>query len=473
MHTNLSHQIRTHLLLSAACLIFLNPAIAEQPAPDGPKPTVETPATENTASQTPPPAEVKGEDVPLEKIRALVEILHKIKNDYVEEVSDDQLLEDAMKGMLAGLDPHSNYLDGKAYEGLQEGTTGEFGGLGIEVGVEDGFIKVIAPIDDTPAARAGIQAGDLIIRLDDTPVKGIGLNEAVKRMRGKAGSPIEITIVREGEEKPLNITIVRDVIKIRSVKSRFLEPGFLYLRVSTFQSRTSEDFRSIIQERVAENKKPLSGVVLDLRNNPGGVLGAAVAVSDAFLEAGKIVYTEGRVKDSQLEFNAKPPDLVAGAPVVVLINEGSASASEIVAGALQDRKRAVIMGRQSFGKGSVQTIFPMNGDAALKLTTARYYTPSGRSIQAEGITPDITIDKVKLSAIQTADANIIKEANLSGHLTQANDQSADDQDASNANDDKAGNNKRENLATSDYEVYEALNLLKGMVLLQARTNQSQ
>ena len=427
--------------------------------------------TDNPAtSDTPEKAELESEqkqEVPLEKIRALVEVFHKIKNDYVEDVSDEQLLEDAMKGMLAGLDPHSSYLDGKAYQGLQEGTSGEFGGLGIEVGVEDGFVKVIAPIDDTPAARAGIQAGDLIIRLDDTPVKGIGLSQAVKRMRGKAGSPIELTIIREGEEKPLKITVVRDLIKIKSVKSRFLEPGYLLLRVSHFQSRTSEDFKAMLEQRIAENGKPLNGVILDLRNNPGGILGAAVAVSDAFLSAGNIVYTEGRVKDSQLEFNAKPPDLVGGAPLVVLINEGSASASEIVAGALQDRRRAVIMGRQSFGKGSVQTIFPMNDEAALKLTTARYFTPSGRSIQAEGISPDIVIDKVKLSAIKTADENVIKEANLAGHLVGDEEKKAEDTSTKDDNE----NFTREKLATSDYEVYEALNLLKGMVLLQARSSQ--
>lgn len=427
-------------------------------AQDSDVPAVEpdSSAETNVAPQT--------EEVPLEKIRALVEIFHKIKKDYVEEVSDEKLLEDAMKGMLAGLDPHSNYLDGKAYQGLQEGTSGEFGGLGIEVGVEDGFIKVIAPIDDTPAQRAGIQSGDLIIRLDDTPVKGIGLNDAVKRMRGKPGSSIDLTIVREGEEKPLTITVVRAAIKIQSVKSRFLEPGILYLRVSQFQSRTSEDFKETIKRRITENKQPLTGVILDLRNNPGGVLGAAVAVSDAFLDSGKIVYTEGRVKDSQLEFNAKPPDLIQGAPLVVLINEGSASASEIVAGALQDRKRAIIMGRQSFGKGSVQTIFPMNEEAALKLTTARYYTPSGRSIQAEGISPDIVIDKVSLSAIQTADENIIKEAHLAGHLTQSEEEAEKEN-----SDENKPKNKREKLATSDYELYEALNLLKGLVLLQART----
>lgn len=449
-------------LLMAAWLYLPGTSSAQQPTPMQTEPTQAPAPDDEQHSGQAESSSPKVEEVPLDKIRGLVEIFHKIKQDYVEEVSDEQLLEDAMKGMLAGLDPHSNYLDGKAYQGLQDSTSGEFGGLGIEVGVEDGFIKVIAPIDDTPAARAGIQAGDLIIRLDDTPVKGIGLNQAVKKMRGKAGAPIELTIVREGEEKPLTFSIVRDVIKIRSVKSRFLEPGFLYLRVAHFQSRTGEDFRDAIQKRIEENKEPLKGVVLDLRNNPGGVLGAAVAISDAFLDEGKIVYTEGRVKDSKLDFNAKPPDLVAGAPVVVLINEGSASASEIVAGALQDQKRAVIMGRESFGKGSVQTIFPMSNDSALKLTTARYYTPSGRSIQAEGISPDIVIDKVKLSAIQTADQNIIKEANLVGHLTQPGDEGSD----------KPTKNAREKLATQDYELYEALNLLKGMVLLQARTNKS-
>ena len=455
------------VILTTAFAVFSTTASAEEtpaPASEGAENQTPAPGPNTAESSNAAVADDKNGDVPLERIRALVEVFHKIKNDYVEEVSDEQLLEDAMKGMLAGLDPHSNYLDNDAYQGLQEGTTGEFGGLGIEVGVEDGFVKVIAPIDDTPAERAGVQAGDLIIRLDDTPVKGIGLSGAVKRMRGKPGSEIELTIVREGEEKPLKITIVRDIIKITSVKSRFLEPDYLYMRVSHFQSRTGEDFKSALQKRIAENKNALKGVILDLRNNPGGILGAAVAVSDAFLSDGKIVYTEGRIKDSELEFNAKPPDLVGGAPMVVLINEGSASASEIVAGALQDRKRAVIMGRKSFGKGSVQTIFPMNDETALKLTTARYYTPAGRSIQAEGIAPDIVIDKVKLSAIQTADENIIKEANLAGHLTVGEEDEESDEGSK-----TDAQNSREKLATSDYELYEALNLLKGMAILQART----
>lgn len=403
------------------------------------------------------------EEIPLDDIRVLVEVFHKIKNDYVESVGDKELLENAIRGMLAGLDPHSNYLDAEDYLALQEGTTGEFGGLGIEVGMEDGFLKVIAPIDDTPAQRAGIQAGDVIIKLDGTPVKGVSLNNAVKKMRGLPGTKIRISIVRDGMDKPLELTIVRAVIQIQSVKSRFLEPGFAYIRISHFQSRTGDDLQRHIRELKHNTVDDLQGVILDLRNNPGGVLGAAVSVSDAFLIKGRIVYTEGRVQDAKLEFNAHPPDLINGAPLIVLINEGSASASEIVAGALQDQERAVIMGRRSFGKGSVQTILPMNNDAALKLTTARYYTPSGRSIQAEGIKPDIVIDKVKLTEIAISRSNIVKEVDLSGHLENQNNDT-DQREALST--DEA--HDREFLATSDFELYEALNLLKGMALLHSR-----
>ncbi len=425
--------------------------------------------TEDDASPaSPPPPTVENatpDPLPVEDIRVLVEVFHKIKADYVERVSDKKLLENAIKGMLAGLDPHSAYLDPEDYADLQEGTTGEFGGLGIEVGTEDGFIKVIAPIDDTPAQRAGVQPGDVIIRLDDTPVKGMQLNDAIGRMRGKPGSTIELTIVREGEEKPVKISITRDVIKIRSVRSRILEPGFGYLRVSHFQGRTGNDFVKEITALKKSSADKLKGVILDLRNNPGGVLGAAVSVSDAFLNSGLIVYTEGRIKDAQLEFNATPPDLIDGAPLIVMVNEGSASASEIVAGALQDRKRAVIVGRQTFGKGSVQTILPMNNEAALKMTTARYFTPAGRSIQAEGVQPDITIDKVTVSALGDADATIVKEADLDRHL-----ENATENDKSATMETKSVDALRRELATNDYELFEALNLLKGMVLLQARSN---
>lgn len=409
------------------------------------------------------PAGAQG--LPLDELRTFTEVFAKIKSDYVEEVDDRKLLEDAIRGMLAGLDPHSSYLDKESYEDLQEGTTGEFGGLGIEVGMEDGFIKVISPIDDTPAQKAGIKAGDLIIKLDDTPVKGLSLNEAVKRMRGEPGSEITLTVVRNGEEKPLKITIVRDIIRVNSVRARTLEPGYGYLRISSFQANTGPDLRKEIDNLRQENSNKLQGIILDLRNNPGGVLNAAVDVVDLFLEKGLIVYTEGRDKESQLRFNAKPIDDLKNTPIVVLVNEGSASASEIVAGALQDHKRAVIVGQKTFGKGSVQTILPLSDEAAVKLTTARYYTPSGRSIQASGIVPDITIDKVAVREIEEIDTGIIKEENLSGHLenTQIEDPPITDQDP-----DLKGQKEDElPLSVSDYELYEALNVLKGIVLSRA------
>lgn len=437
------------------------PAVPATPAapanPASPGATVTAPAT----AATPAP-----EPIPIDDIRLLVEIFHKVKSDYVEQVTDKKLIDSAIKGLLAGLDPHSTYLDAEAYEELQEGTTGEFGGLGIEVGTEDGFVRVIAPIDDTPASRAGVQAGDTIIKLDDTPLKGITLNEAIKKMRGKAGTKIELTIMRDGVEKPIELTLVRDVIKIRSVRGRLLEPGFGYVRVSAFQANTGDDLVAQLEKLKTESKSALKGLVLDLRNNPGGVLGAAVAVSDAFLDAGRIVYTEGRIEDAKLEFDAKPPDLLSGAPLVVLVNEGSASASEIVAGALQDRQRAVIMGRQTFGKGSVQTILPMNNNAAIKITTARYYTPNGRSIQAEGIVPDIEIDKLKVADFNLEDGAFVKEAQLDRHLENTGTKEKPDTDVSAKGDDRT---QRAELAKQDYELYEALNLLKGMVLLQARS----
>ncbi len=310
------------------------------------------------------------ETLPLESLRTFTEIFAKIKNDYVEPIEDKELLENAIRGMLAGLDPHSAYLVPEDYKELQAGTSGEFGGLGIEVGMEDGFVKVISPIDDTPAYRAGVEAGDLIIRLDDTPVKGMALSDAVKIMRGKPGTDIVLTIIRDGEDKPLNITITRDVIRVTSVKSRMLEPGYGYVRISQFQSRTGENLREALAKLEDEADGSLKGLVLDLRNNPGGVLSAAVSVSDAFLREGIIVYTEGRLDDAKLKFNAKPADILNGAPLVVLVNGGSASASEIVAGALQDHHRAIIMGQKTFGKGSVQTILPMDNGSAHKLTGA-------------------------------------------------------------------------------------------------------
>ncbi|NIP50310.1 MAG: S41 family peptidase [Gammaproteobacteria bacterium] len=403
------------------------------------------------------------ENLPLDEIRTFTEVFSKIKNDYVEEVDDRKLLEDAIRGMLAGLDPHSTYLDRESYKELQEGTTGEFGGLGIEVGMENGFVKVIAPIDDTPAKKAGIEAGDLIIKLDDTPVKGLSLNDAITRMRGKPGTDITLTIIRNGEEKPLVITITRAIIRINSVRARTLEPGYGYLRISSFQANTGRDLRQELDRLSKENDYKLNGVVMDLRNNPGGVLNAAVEVSDLFLDKGLIVYTEGRIKNSDLKFNARPLNVFRDLPIVILVNEGSASASEIVAGALQDHDRAVIVGQQTFGKGSVQTILPMADEAAVKLTTARYFTPSGRSIQASGITPDIIIDKLTVERVEEDGNGIVKEADLSGHLE--NTKPEEETDAEVSEDEKPQTEKRR-LSITDYELYEALNILKGISLSQ-------
>ncbi|GMQ87941.1 MAG: proteolytic complex protein CptA [Gammaproteobacteria bacterium] len=401
--------------------------------------------------------------LPVEELRTFSDVFGRIKNDYVEEVADKDMLENAIRGMLSGLDPHSSYLDQEQFKELQVGTTGEFGGLGIEVGMEDGFVKVIAPIDDTPAQRAGIEAGDLIIRLDDTPVKGLTLNEAVKIMRGKPGSVLKLTVVREGVDQPLKIDIKRDIIKVKSVKHRMLEKGFGYVRISQFQSKTAENMVEAVEKLKKEVGGSLKGMVLDLRNNPGGVLNGAVAVSDAFLKKGLIVYTEGRVNDSKLRFNATPDDILDSAPLVVLVNQGSASASEIVSGALQDHKRAIIVGSRTFGKGSVQTILPLSNGTAVKLTTARYFTPSGRSIQAEGIVPDIQLDRVRVSAVEHT-FEPIKEADLSGHLTNGNGKKPKKKvDHTDVDKDKADKDKpKESLAQTDYQLYEALNLLKGL-----------
>ena len=401
----------------------------------------------------------KKSSLPLEDLRTFTEIFDKIKNDYVEPIDDKTLLKNAIRGMLSGLDPHSSYLSPDDFQDLQAGTSGEFGGLGIEVSMEDGFVKVISPIDDTPAQRAGVEAGDLIVRLDDTPVKGMALNDAVKIMRGKPGSEIVLTIIREGREQPLELTLIRDIIKVTSIKSRTLEEGYGYVRITQFQSRTGENLRQSLSRLKTENGGSLHGLVLDLRNNPGGVLSAAVSVSDAFLKKGLIVYTEGRLAETKLKFNAKPTDVLNGAPLVVLVNAGSASASEIVAGALQDHKRAVIMGTTTFGKGSVQTILPMENNSALKLTTARYYTPSGTSIQATGIIPDIVLDDLKFSDSSGSSADRVTEADLAGHLE--GDEEADKAKTSET---------KETLASEDYALYEALNLLKGLTILRGESS---
>lgn len=403
--------------------------------------------------------------LPLEDLRTFTDVFARIKKDYVFEVEDKELLENAIRGMLTGLDPHSTFLNEEEFRELQIGTTGEFGGLGIEVGMEDGFVKVIAPIDDTPAQRAGVEAGDLIIRLDDKPVKGLTLNDAVKIMRGKKGTDITLTIVREGSDKPLKITITRDIIRVKSVKKRILEPGFGYVRVTNFQSKTTRNLIDAIDDLEKENGAKLKGLILDLRNNPGGVLTGAVGVSDAFLDEGLIVYTEGRVDDSELRYSATDGDVLDGAPLVVLINGGSASASEIVAGAMQDHKRAIIMGTKSFGKGSVQTILPLKENVALKLTTARYFTPSGNSIQAEGIEPDIVLENLKIAETEEASGiKPLKESDLSGHLQNGNNKTQEGKPEQQS-DSESGSS----LANKDYQLNEALNLLKGLFILKQRS----
>lgn len=403
------------------------------------------------------------EELPLEQLRTFVEILNRVKQGYVEDVGDEELLENAIRGMLDGLDPHSAYLNPEEFKEISISTTGKFGGLGIEVQMQNGFVRVVAPIDDTPAKRAGIEAGDLIIRIDDTAVKGISLMDAVKMMRGEPGTDITLTILREERNEPFKVDITRDIIRVKSVKARMLEPGYGYVRITQFSNQTGQSLIREIENLKSQSERPFKGLVLDLRNNPGGVLDAAVAVSDAFLDEGEIVSIKGRAENAQQRYRAEPGDILDKQPIVVLVNEGSASASEIVAGALQDKGRAVIMGSRTFGKGSVQTIVPLQNDAALKLTTARYYTPSGRSIQAEGIVPDVEIQPVKVTARKDNGIAPFLEADLSGSLE--NTQKNGDEKKASEKDDNGDTGAK--LAERDYALYEALNLLKGLHILSA------
>ncbi|MGJ7461284.1 S41 family peptidase [Halomonas sp. MA07-2] len=390
------------------------------------------------------------DDLPIEEIQTFAEVFERIKRAYVEEVDDATLLRNAMRGMLSELDPHSAFLDREAFQSLRESTQGEFGGVGIEVGLEDGQLTVITPIDDTPASRAGLQARDQILRIDDTPTERLSLQEAVNLMRGEPGTRIELTILRRGESSPRTVTLTREVIRTESVRSELLEPGYGYLRISQFQTRTGDQVGE--QLRRLERDAPLSGLVLDLRNNPGGVLQAAVAVADAFLDDGLIVYTEGRLADTEMQFSANPDTAAPSVPLVVLINGGSASAAEIVAGALQDQHRAVVMGTESFGKGSVQQIMPLGNGEGLKLTTALYYTPNGRSIQAQGIEPDVAVVSGRVEV--TESGREVREADLEGHL-------------------RSRETPRERAELSerlreDYQLGEALNLLKALNVLSRR-----
>ncbi len=427
---------------------------------------------------------VAAPQLPIDDLRVFAEVFSKVKTDYVEPVEDKKLINEALTGMLAGLDPHSTYMDADGYKDLQAGTQGEFGGLGIEVAMEDGLVKVVTPIEDSPAYKAGLKSGDLIMKLDDTQVRGITLNDAVKKMRGKPDTPIVLTVLRKGEAKPLTFKLVRAIIKSQSVKNKFIEPGYGYVRITQFQEHTGEDLAKALKSLHDQNKGPFKGLVLDLRNNPGGLLDTAVGVSAAFLPKNDlVVYTEGRVSDSKMRLSATPldyarrgrgdylkglPDDYKKTPMVVIINEGSASASEIVAGALQDHKRATILGIQSFGKGSVQTILPMNNGSAIKLTTARYFTPNGRSIQAKGIVPDILVED------GFDHSNSLHEADLGKHLSNPKDADANKtpevRDAAKieavnkANEKKFAEQKGpiEPASKEDIQFMQAMNVLKGL-----------
>ncbi|MDZ7593064.1 MAG: S41 family peptidase [Thiobacillus sp.] len=434
--------------------------------------------------------------LPVAELRAFTDVFARIKSDYVEPVEDKKLITEAITGMLTGLDPHSAYLDAEAFKDLQVGTQGEFGGLGIEVGMEDGFVKVVSPIEDTPAFKAGVKPGDLIIKLDDTPVKGMTLNDAVKRMRGKPGTSIKLTIARKGVAQPIVLTLTRAVIKIRSVKSTLVDPGYGYVRVTQFQEHTGELLAEALNKLYKDNKAPLKGLILDLRNDPGGLLNGAVAVTAAFVKPDSlVVYTEGRSEDAKMRLTAsrehylRPmqadylknlPEGVKSVPMVVLVNMGSASASEIVAGALQDHKRAIVMGTRTFGKGSVQTILPIGNGTAIKLTTARYYTPNGRSIQAKGIEPDIVVEDPAMPESENGFG--LREADLDKHLVNpAGDVPAPTDkpvDSIKAPADKQGRNGEdikpaalepgEIVSKNDFQMNQALNLLKGLQIMQGR-----
>lgn len=386
--------------------------------------------------------------LPLEELRAFAEVLDRIRSAYVEEVDDRTLLENAIVGMLSRLDPHSSYLDEEAYRSLQEATSGEFGGVGLEVDQQDGLVRVVAPMDGTPAERAGLQPGDLIIRIDDKPARDMTLSEAVNAMRGEVGSVVELSVRRPGTVELLELSLVRSLIEVPSVSASMLEPGFGYLRIAQFQNRTGNDLNRELARLQDETEGGLRGLILDLRNNPGGVLQTSVAVADTFLTSGRIVYTEGRLPSAQVSYSANGDDLGAGVPLIVLINEGSASAAEIVAGALQDHRRAIVLGTPSFGKGSVQTILPLSDDRAIKLTTALYFTPQGRSIQAHGIVPDIRVERETSSSGRPHSAP--REVDLPRHLRGDGESAA------------ASTNT---VASDDRQITEALNILRGLDLL--------
>lgn len=407
-----------------------------------------------------------------EYIGLFTDVMTIVKKSYVEEVDSKKLIYGAINGMLSALDPHSSFMSPETFKEMKVETKGAFGGLGIEISMKDGVLTVISPIEDTPAQRAGIKSGDQILRIDERFTKDMTITDSVKRMRGPKGSKVVLTIMRDGFERPKEFTLVRDIIQVKSVKSRMLDNGYGYIRVAQFQERSDEDVAKALKALVEENKgKQLSGLVLDLRNDPGGLLDQAVRISDHFIENGKlIVYTEGRDKESRMQFNASSRSKEPGYPIVVLINGGSASASEIVAGALQDHQRAIIMGTQSFGKGSVQTIIPLSDESGLRLTTARYYTPKGRSIQAKGITPDIVVEQLEMPKESSRrESMFIREKDLENHFenTDGENKAEDKKDTTKATTKDAADAKKPvDPLKVDYQLVRALDLLKGWEILK-------
>ena len=400
-------------------------------------------------------------------LESFTTVFSNIKQLYVDEVTNKELFENAIKGMVTGLDPHSNYLKPKEQKSLLESATGKFGGLGIVIGMKDDAIQVISPIDDTPAYRAGIQAGDLIVKIGDTPVRGMTLEDGVKLMRGEPDTDVQLTIVRKNK-KPFVVDITREIITITSVKGYLLEEDIGYIRISSFQNPTADLLKDTLSKLVKENDRYLESLILDLRNNPGGVLEGAVDVSNLFIDKkGLVVYTEGRIPSSKLKFKTEPGDIMLGSPIVVLINEGSASASEIVAGALQDHNRAIIMGSTSFGKGSVQTIIELEDGYGLKVTTARYYTPSGRSIQAKGIEPDIALKNISLENEKEKSVIDTKEKDLNGHLEVEDPSKLSFEEIIVAQENKQAEEDKKAIEKlkKDYFVHEASNLLKALTVL--------
>ena len=401
------------------------------------------------------PDVVEPTPLPLDQIQTFAEIFTRIRNNYVEPVSDETLIDYAIEGMLNGLDPHSAYLKDERFDDLNEGTSGSFTGLGMEVVMENGFVKVIAPIDDTPAAKAGIQAGDVIIRMDGKTVSGLNLTQATERMRGEPGTSIVLTILRESEPEPFDVELKRAVVQLSSVKRRSLGDQVGYLRITQFQVATAESFRKELR-MLLENEK-FGGLILDLRNNPGGLLTSAISISDTFIKDGLIVSTESRQEADSAKYSATPTDLLEGKPIVVLINGGSASAAEIVAGALQDHDRALILGTDSFGKGSVQTVLTLGEKEAIKLTTARYYTPDGHSIQAQGIVPDVVVEPRRFAEQEEQGFARLKENDLPGRLDNDEDIEVEKNDL---------DNEVKDLLARDYQLNEAFNLLNGLILFR-------